>query len=286
MNKSNNIPRKPSWLRVKSVLSPEVLAYQKDLSASGLKTVCREAACPNRGECWHNKSFTFILLGNQCTRMCPFCNINASKPEPIDHEEPQKIVRFLKKHAINHIVLTSVTRDDLPDGGAGQFIDTIKAIRAEGLQIPTELLIPDFRDWTHFDAVASLHPDIIGHNIETVRRLYTDVRPQYTYERCLEILRHLKRSNPAVLIKSAILVGLGETDDEIRQTIRDLHNAQCDIVYVGQYLPPSKKHWPVSYYYTPQQFESFKQFGLSLGIKHIVSGPLVRSSYQSWKTLN
>lgn len=284
-SKKYPIPPKPPWLKNRSILSPEVKAFQRELKDVGLKTVCHEAACPNRGECWHEKSFTFILLGKQCTRMCPFCNIESQQPEPIDPEEPEKIADFISKNRLNHVVLTSVTRDDLPDGGATQFIKTITAIRRKNNRIPIELLIPDFGAFEWFDALLDLDPNIIGYNVETVERLYPQARPDYRYSRCLEIITYIKRQAPHIPCKSALLTGLGESMDEIFQTMRDLHNAGCDIFYAGQYLPPSRRHYPLHKYYAPEEYESIEQFGQELGFKRTIAKPLVRSSYQSWKHL-
>ncbi len=274
--------RKPRWIRTnRSILDPEVSRAAKLLEQRGIKTVCKEAACPNRSECWRNRSFTFILMGRHCTRMCPFCNIDATTPEPLDLDEPARIAQFVADFSINHCVITSVTRDDLHDGGAAHFCATIAALR----ELPIELLIPDFGAWSAFDAVIEMRPAIMGHNIETVERLYPVARPQYTYSRCLEILSYCKEKAPSIPVKSSILAGLGETTEELHATMRDLYNAGCDIVYVGQYLAPSKRHHPVEKYYTPEEFANLQKFGEQLGLSACLAGPLVRSSYRSWETL-
>ncbi len=281
----NRKERKPEWLITKGVLDSSVIQMEKKLSSTGIKTVCREAACPNRCECWKHKSFTFILLGNDCTRNCPFCNIDYVKPLPVDESEPEKIAGFVKEMDINHIVLTSVTRDDIPDGGASQFIRTIREIRKIKKDIPIELLIPDFGDFGNYVEVIKENPSIIGHNIETVRRLYPAVRPRFKYDRCLEIISFLKSNSSGIYIKSAILAGLGESAVEIKSAMSDLAQAGCDIIYAGQYLAPSMKHYPVDRYYTPDEFADLQDYGKSLGIKSVVCAPLVRSSYRSWENL-
>jgi len=281
----NRKERKPEWLITKGVLDSSVIQMEKKLSSTGIKTVCREAACPNRCECWKHKSFTFILLGNDCTRNCPFCNIDYVKPLPVDESEPEKIAGFVKEMDINHIVLTSVTRDDIPDGGASQFIRTIREIRKIKKDIPIELLIPDFGDFGNFVEVIKENPSIIGHNIETVRRLYPAVRPRFKYDRCLEIISFLKSNSSGIYIKSAILAGLGESAVEIKSAMSDLAQEGCDIIYAGQYLAPSMKHYPVDRYYTPDEFADLQDYGKSLGIKSVVCAPLVRSSYRSWENL-
>jgi len=281
----NRKERKPEWLITKGVLDSSVIQMEKKLSSTGIKTVCREAACPNRCECWKHKSFTFILLGNDCTRNCPFCNIDYVKPLPVDESEPEKIAGFVKEMDINHIVLTSVTRDDIPDGGASQFIRTIREIRKIKKDIPIELLIPDFGDFGNFVEVIKENPSIIGHNIETVRRLYPAVRPRFKYDRCLEIISFLKSNSSGIYIKSAILAGLGESAVEIKSAMSDLVQEGCDIIYAGQYLAPSMKHYPVDRYYTPDEFADLQDYGKSLGIKSVVCAPLVRSSYRSWENL-
>lgn len=275
------IQRKPAWLRVKGILDHVVVDFQQKLDRNRLKTVCKSAACPNRGECWAHKSVTFILLGNQCTRTCPFCNIESADPEPLDAGEPERIARFIKDNNLTHVVLTSVTRDDLPDGGAGHFIQTIRAIRS-CKPIPVELLIPDFGNFSYLKNVALEKPDILGHNIETVKRLYPAVRPRFSYNRCLDILVFIKNCDPHLILKSAILLGLGETEQDVYETLSDLRNAGCDTVYIGQYLAPSRRHYPVHKYYTPEEFDCFKQKAYSIGFRRVESAPLVRSSYRSW----
>lgn len=277
--------RKPPWLITKGLLDSSTIETQKMLRRTGIKTVCREAACPNRTECWKHKSFTFILLGNDCTRNCPFCNIDFIKPLPADETEPEKIALFVSEMNISHVVLTSVTRDDLHDGGANQFIRTIREIRNVKPDIPIELLIPDFGDWENFLKIIEEKPAVIGHNIETVERLYPLVRPKFKYERCLDIISFLKNNSSSIFVKSAILAGLGETIDELKSAMSGLAMHGCDIIYAGQYLAPSLKHYPVRKYYTPEEFGDLQEFGEKLGLKSVVCGPLVRSSYRSWEKL-
>ena len=282
----NNIQRKPEWLKLPhSILSPHVAQLNKQLSQMGINTVCKEASCPNRAECWRHRSFTFIIMGNQCTRLCPFCNIDNKKPQPLNIHEPDKIADFVTKMDLRHVVITSVTRDDLQDGGADCFIKTIRKIRQTKPDIPIELLIPDFGDFKYFDMIIKENPVIIGFNMETVKNLYNIARPQYSYERSLNILSYLKKNSGNIFIKSALLVGLGESMEDLFKTISDIRETGCDIVYVGQYLAPSKKHLPVKKYYTPQEFKEIKKFADSLGFIKTVSGPLVRSSYKSWETI-
>jgi len=282
----NNISRKPKWLKLpKSILTPHVAELNKQLSQSGINTVCKEASCPNRAECWQHRSFTFMIMGNQCTRQCPFCNLEYKKPQPIDINEPAKIADFIDKMDLKHVVITSVTRDDLPDGGATCFINTIRKIRQVKPNIPIELLIPDFEDFKYFDMIINESPVIIGFNIETVENLYSIARPQYSYKRGLEILSYLKQNTKNSLIKTALIAGIGESTQNIYDTIQDIKNTGCDIFYIGQYLAPSKKHLPVKKYYTPEEFKEIKEFADSQGFKKTVSGPLVRSSYKSWETI-
>ena len=282
----NKTIRKPDWLKTEGLLHSSMIKTKKMINRYGLKTVCQEAACPNRGECWKNRSFTFILLGNRCTRTCPFCNIIAVQPEPVDHEEPERIARFVLDMKLNHLVLTSVTRDDLSDGGADHFVKTLRTIRSSSPDLPIELLVPDFGDFSLLDKVIDQKPDILGFNIETVERLYPIARPQYSYSSGLDILVHAKKYKPDLLVKTAFMLGLGEKKKEILQTIRDIKAANCDILYIGQYMAPSKKHYPVSKYYHPDSFSEFQEFALSIGFLKVVSAPLVRSSYRSWESLD
>ena len=285
-NIKNNTLRKPNWLKLpKSILTPHVAQLNKELSQMGIHTVCKEASCPNRAECWQHRSFTFIIMGNQCTRQCPFCNLEYKKPQPVNLKEPDQIASFIKKMDLKHVVITSVTRDDLPDGGATCFINTIRKIRQSKPNIPIEVLIPDFGDFNYFDMIIEEKPLIIGFNIETVKNLYPIARPQYNYKRSLELLSYLKQNSGNSLIKTALIAGLGESTQNIFNTITDIKKTGCDIFYIGQYLAPSKKHLPVKKYYTPKEFKEIKNFADSLGFKKTVSGPLVRSSYKSWETI-
>ncbi len=277
--------RKPYWLKTERLLHSSVMKTKKIINSYGLKTVCQEAACPNRAECWQNKSFTFILLGSNCTRTCPFCNITALQPQPVDPKEPERIAGFVSDMELNHLVLTSVTRDDLSDGGANHFIKTLKMIRSVKPDLSVELLVPDFGDFSLIDKVIDQRPNILGFNIETVQRLYPVARPQYSYTHGLNILAHAKEYNPNLLVKTAFMLGLGENDDEIKQTIQDIKQTNCDILYIGQYMAPSKKHHPVSKYYHPDTFMEFQEFARSIGFLKVVAGPLVRSSYRSWESL-
>jgi len=282
----NTMLRKPDWLKTEGFLHPSITKTRKMINKYSLKTVCQEAACPNRGECWENKSFTFILLGNLCTRTCPFCNIVAVEPEPVDHKEPERIARFISDVKLKHVVLTSVTRDDLSDGGANHFVKTLRMIRSADSNIPVELLVPDFGDFSLLEKIIDQKPDILGYNIETVERLYPAARPQYSYARGLNILAHAKKYNPDLIVKTAFMLGLGENEKEIKQTIRDIKDTNCDVLYIGQYIAPSKKHYPVSKYYHPESFGEYQEFACSIGFLKVVAGPLVRSSYRSWESFN
>ncbi|MBA2712463.1 MAG: lipoyl synthase, partial [Rubrobacteraceae bacterium] len=241
-----------------------------------------EARCPNIGECWNNRTATFMILGNVCTRSCGFCAVLTGKPSELDLDEPHRVADAAKQMGLEHAVITSVNRDELSDGGASIFAGTIHAIRDEVPGCAVEVLTPDFKgDRDAIKTVIDARPDTFNHNIETVPRLYFAVRPQAKYERSLEVLRYAKELNPEGLTKSGFMVGLGEVEEEIHQTMRDLRDHEVDILTIGQYLRPSENHLPMSRYYTPKEFASLRQYGFSLGFRHVESGPLVRSSYHA-----
>jgi len=276
-------PRRPEWMKVRAPSVNSRYHEVKGLMREGqLVTICEEARCPNIGECWNNRTATFMILGNVCTRSCGFCAVLTGKPSELDLDEPHRVADAAKQMGLEHAVITSVNRDELADGGASIFAGTIHAIREEVPGCAVEVLTPDFKgDRDAVKIVIDARPDTFNHNIETVPRLYYAVRPQAKYERSLEVLRYAKELNPDGLTKSGFMVGLGEVEEEIHQTMRDLREHDVDILTIGQYLRPSENHLPMSRYYTPKEFASLRKYGFSLGFKHVESGPLVRSSYHA-----
>ena len=275
--------RHPDWIKVKSPGNPNYLRLKRILREKSLHTVCEEARCPNIGECWGNKTATFLILGDTCTRGCRFCAIDKGKPLALDPEEPRNVALVVKDLDLDHIVVTSVNRDDLPDGGAAHFAKTVFWIKSLNPEIRVELLIPDFAgNLQALETVVRSGIDILNHNIETVPRLYGKVRPGHTYECSLNVLREAKRLRGEMLTKSGFMLGVGETEDEIMATLRDLRNYDVDIVTIGQYLQPSNRQLKVERYVTPEEFEGFKAAAGKLGFRHVESGPLVRSSYHAW----
>ncbi|MCF6350427.1 MAG: lipoyl synthase [Flavobacteriaceae bacterium] len=280
------IPRKkPNWLRVKLPIGKKYTALRKTVEKYKLNTICTSGSCPNMGECWTEGTATFMILGNICTRSCGFCGVATGRPNSVDWEEPDKVARSIKIMQLKHAVITSVDRDDLKDGGSIIWAETIQAIRRANPMITLETLIPDFQaDETSLDRIISVKPEVVSHNVETVRRLTREVRIQAKYDRSLEVLLYLKE-NGIERTKSGIMLGLGETKEEVVQTLEDLKKAKVDIVTIGQYLQPSKKHLTVKRYITPIEFEEFKKIGLALGFRHVESSALVRSSYKAQKHL-
>lgn len=276
--------RKPEWLRASINSTKESAEVVRLLRTLSLHTVCEEAHCPNRGECFGRSTATFMILGNRCTRNCTFCTVKKELPCAVDPEEPRHVASAVKELGLKHVVITSVTRDDLPDGGAGHFAATIRAVKSElqeGAPV-IEVLIPDFQGG--FDAllcVIEAGPDIVNHNIETVPRLYPEVRPMAVYARSLELISRVKRAAPHIYAKSGIMVGLGETHEEVLDTLRDLRNAGCEILTIGQYLAPSKAHHPVMEYVEPEEFAQYKREAEAMGFLFVASAPLVRSSYMA-----
>ena len=278
--------RKPEWLKVKSNTGKENIEVMNMLRTLHLHTVCEEAGCPNCGECFGKRTATFMILGNNCTRNCRFCVVTKGIPTPVDAMEPQNIAEAVKKLGLRHVVITSVTRDDLPDGGANHFAEVITAIKTElkDKSPIIEVLIPDLQgDFDALKTIIKAKPDIIHHNIETIPRLYSTVRPMAIYERSLELLKRVKETNPEITTKSGIMVGLGESFEEVLLVFKDLLANKCEILTVGQYLAPSKLHHPVIEYVHPQTFDEYKKQGETLGFKYVASGPLVRSSYMAEK---
>ena len=274
--------RKPEWLRVRLPSGETYSEVNKLLNSSGLNTVCKEANCPNIGECFNQRTATFLILGDVCTRGCRFCNVTKGMTKPVDYEEPERVALAAKEMGLKHIVVTSVTRDDLKDGGAGIYAQTISMIRKHNPESTVEVLIPDFKGSIEsLNIVLNESPDVLNHNIETVPRLYKIVRPGAIYEQSLHLLEHVKKVRPDILTKSGLIVGLGEELNEVLEVMTDLRSACCEILTIGQYLSPGKRHLQVERYYHPDEFEELKKKGLELGFSHLESGPLVRSSYHA-----
>ena len=277
--------RKPDWLKV-SYNRESVEEIAEIMRQLHLNTVCKEANCPNLGECYKKHTATFMILGSQCTRNCRFCNIACGKPEPVDPEEPENVAKAVAHLKLRHAVITCVTRDDLPDGGAAQFARTIQAIRATSPGTTVEVLISDMKgDRASLDTVMDAQPDVLNHNVETVEALYAAVRPQAKYERSLDVLRYCKSVRPEGLTKTGFMVGLGETDDQIDRLMDDVLETGCDILTIGQYLQPSPAHAPLKRYVTPEQFDAYRDLALSKGFRHVASSPLARSSYRAQEAL-
>ena len=274
---------KPKWLRVKLPTGKKYTELRELVDKYKLNTICTSGSCPNMGECWGEGTATFMILGNICTRSCGFCGVQTGRPETVDWDEPEKVARSIKIMNIKHAVLTSVDRDDLKDMGTLIWAETVKAVRRMNPNTTMETLIPDFQgNEKHLDRILEVMPEVVSHNMETVRRLTREVRIQAQYDRSLEVLRYLKKAGVR-RTKSGIMLGLGETEEEVFQTMRDLRNAQVDIVTIGQYLQPSKTHLPVKEFITPEQFKKYEVFGKEMGFRHVESGALVRSSYKAHK---
>jgi lipoic acid synthetase len=275
-------PRKPSWIRVKAPGSPEYHATRRLMRELDLHTVCEEAACPNIGECWKEKHATVMILGAVCTRACSFCNVATGRPDLVDPHEPKRVGDAVAALGLNHIVVTSVDRDDLEDGGAGHFAATIRAIRAAAPQTTIEVLVPDFlRREGAIETVIAAQPDVLNHNLETVPRLYAEVRPGARYFHSLRLLDQAKRLDPSGFTKSGIMVGLGEERGEMLQVMDDLRAAQVDFLTIGQYLQPTPKHHPIADFVTPDEFESYRRLALGKGFLMVAASPLTRSSYHA-----
>ncbi|MGL5924847.1 lipoyl synthase [Chroococcidiopsis sp.] len=282
---------KPEWLRVKAPQWQRVGKVKDILRDLALNTVCEEASCPNIGECFNAGTATFLIMGPACTRACPYCDIDfEKKPKPLDPTEPLRLAEAVRRLRLNHVVITSVNRDDLSDGGASQFVGCIQAIREVSPQTTIEVLIPDLcANWDALATILQAQPEVLNHNTETVPRLYRRVRPQGDYDRSLELLRRAsaRRASltrtlaPSVYTKSGLMVGLGETDAEIRQVMQDLRAVNCDILTLGQYLQPSQKHLKIDSFVSPEQFDAWREYGESLGFLQVVSSPLTRSSYHA-----
>jgi len=274
--------KKPKWLRVKLPVGKKYTELRSLVDKYKLNTICTSGSCPNMGECWGEGTATFMILGNICTRSCGFCGVKTGRPKTVEWDEPEKVARSIKLMKIKHAVLTSVDRDDLKDGGSIIWAETVNAVRRANPNTTLETLIPDFQGNTKLlDRIIEVHPEVVSHNMETVKRLSREVRIQAKYNRSLEVLRYLKEKG--MRTKSGIMLGLGETQKEVYQTMKDLRNVGLDIITIGQYLQPSKKHLPVQEFITPEQFKKYEIFGLELGFMYIESGALVRSSYKAHK---
>jgi lipoic acid synthetase len=279
--------RHPDWIKVKAPGNPNYLRLKRLMREKNLHTVCQEARCPNIGECWGNKTATFLILGDTCTRGCRFCAIDKGKPLALDPEEPRNVALVVNELGLEHIVVTSVNRDDLPDGGAAHYAKTVFWIKQVNPGIRVELLIPDFEgNLPALEIVMKSGIDILNHNIETVPRLYGKVRPGHSYACSLNILQQAKTMRDDVLTKSGFMVGVGESYDEIVATLGDLRKNRVDIVTFGQYLQPTNRQLKVERYVSPEEFRLFKNAAEKLGFRHVESGPLVRSSYHAWNHLN
>ena len=277
--------QKPAWLRVKLPVGKKYTELRNLVDKYKLNTICTSGSCPNMGECWTEGTATFMILGNTCTRSCGFCGVKTGRPESVDWEEPEKVARSIKLMKIKHAVITSVDRDDLKDGGSIIWAETINAIRRANPETTLETLIPDFQGIkTNIDRILAVAPEVISHNLETVRRLTREVRIQAKYDRSLEVLKYMKDQGQR-RTKSGIMLGLGETEEEVLETMQDLANAKVDVLTIGQYLQPSKKHLPVIEFITPEQFDKYKEIGLTMGFKYVESGALVRSSYKAQRHL-
>ena len=276
--------RKPAWLKVKAPGGTNYVGVKHLMRELGLNTVCEEAHCPNIGECWEHKTATFMILGDVCTRNCSYCAVAHGTPAPYDAEEPVRLAEAVTKMGLEHVVITSVDRDDLPNGGAEAFAACVTEIRQRDPETSVELLIPDFKGSdTALQLVVDARPDILNHNLETVARLYRIARPGGRYDRALRLLRRAKELDPEVITKSGMMCGLGEDWDELLVAMRDLREQDVDILTLGQYLRPSGGHLPVARFYTPDEFSQLREFGRELGYRHVEAGPLVRSSYHAWE---
>jgi len=287
INPVKNKPKaKPKWLRVKLPTGKKYTELRSLVDKYDLHTICTSGSCPNMGECWSEGVATFMILGNVCTRSCGFCGVKTGRPETVDWDEPEKVARSIKIMGIKHAVVTSVDRDDLKDMGSIMWAETVKAIRRMNPTTTLETLIPDFQgNERNIDRVVEVMPEVVSHNVETVKRLTREVRIQAKYDRSLEVLRYLKDQG-INRTKSGIMLGLGEQEEEVIQTLHDLRNADVDVVTIGQYLQPSKKHLPVKQFITPDQFEKYKTIGLDLGFRHVESSALVRSSYKAHRHID
>lgn len=284
--KAQPLAKKPKWLRVKLPTGKKYTELRGLVDKYDLHTICTSGSCPNMGECWGEGTATFMILGNVCTRSCGFCGVKTGRPDAVDWEEPEKVARSIKLMKIKHAVITSVDRDDLKDGGSIIWGETVNAIRRMNPTTTLETLIPDFQgNERNLDRIVAVHPEVVSHNIETVRRLTREVRIQAKYNQSMAVLKYLKDQG-INRTKSGIMLGLGEREEEVIETLHDLRNAEVDVVTIGQYLQPSKKHLGVKEFITPEQFTKYEAIGKDLGFRHVESGALVRSSYKAHKHIH
>ncbi|MFB3161548.1 lipoyl synthase [Neobacillus sp. 179-J 1A1 HS] len=285
---TNDYVRKPEWLKIKLNTNEEYTGLKKMMREKKLHTVCEEAKCPNIHECWAvRKTATFMILGSICTRACRFCAVQTGLPTELDWDEPERVAESVEKMGLKHVVVTAVARDDLKDGGAGVFAETVRAVRRSNPFCSIEVLPSDMKgEYDNLKTLMDARPDILNHNIETVKRLSPKIRARATYERSLEFLRRAKQMNAAIPTKSSIMIGLGETQEEIIETMDDLRANHVDIMTIGQYLQPTKHHLKVQKYWSPQEFEELKMIAMSKGFSHCEAGPLVRSSYHADEQVN
>jgi len=276
---------KPRWIRARSPNNPSVARLKQQLREHNLYTVCEEAACPNIGECFAHGTATFMIMGDICTRRCPFCDVAHGRPAPLDEHEPENLATTIKAMQLNYVVITSVDRDDLRDGGARHFAECITAVRQQSPATRIEILVPDFRGRMDkaMDALATALPDVFNHNLETVPRLYKQARPGADYHWSLQLIQKFKQQHPQIRTKSGLMLGLGETLDEVQQVMQDLRDHDCDMLTLGQYLQPGQFHLPVSRYVTPDEFKQLEVIGYEMGFTNVASGPMVRSSYHADK---
>lgn len=280
---TTELPEKPPWLRVRIPVSPRIAELRRKLRNHKLASVCEEASCPNLGECFSNGTATFMIMGDICTRRCPFCDVAHGKPRPLDQDEPAELARAIHDLELTYVVITSVDRDDLKDSGAGHFAACIRETRRLNPDIQVEILVPDFRGRMDIalEILGSTPPDVFNHNLESIPRLYRKVRPGADYAWSLRLLKEFKQLHPDIPAKSGLMLGLGETLEEVREVMRDLRGHDVDMLTLGQYLQPSRHHLPVARFVHPAEFDDLRKYGESLGFRHVASGPLVRSSYHA-----
>jgi lipoyl synthase len=279
-NSQTPIERKPAWIKTRAVMGPQYRELQELVQSEGLHTVCQEAGCPNIFECWEDREATFLIGGDQCTRRCDFCQIDTGKPQPLDRDEPRRVAESVQKMGLQYATITGVARDDLPDGGAWLYTETVRVIHELNPGTGVENLIPDFNgDSSLLAEVFSAQPEVLAHNVETVPRIFRRIRPAFNYERSLDVLTAARAAG--LVTKSNLILGLGETIAEVEQALGDLHQAGCDLVTITQYLRPSPRHHPVERWVTPEEFDELQQVADSIGFAGVLSGPLVRSSYRA-----
>ncbi len=279
--------RRPDWLKVKAKTGPNYAELKQIMRGLDLHTVCEEAACPNIFECWEEREATFLVLGDKCTRRCGFCDVMTAKPDAVEEDEPERIAQAVSAMGLRYVVLTGVARDDLPDGGAWIWAESVRAIRRAIPNCRVEVLPPDFKgEEGAIRTVLDAEPDVFAHNLETVRRLHKRIRPAFDYDRSLEVLRTAKRIRPGTIAKSNLILGMGERPDEVAEAMADLRAVECDLLTLGQYLQPTKLHLPVDRWVTPEEFARHAETGMAMGFAHVESGPLVRSSYHAGRQLS